>query len=240
MAPQDSLETSGDEARLRVRRIFEYLKALNEYRSPAKRRIQDQHWHLWLRDLPAHPSIQLASLGGGDSGTALSASETLITVGRPELSQAPPPPAAIREWLTAGWDDPGKPVGLQSSRNRSDASHASGVLERFDEDPGRVDQYDQWRAVRDEWASNEVVVRSAMRTFEVFYELYGRIQREAESYELVIGDGLLDWALPQGPVFHPVLLQPVQLEFEPAIPEFRVLQTQRPQELYTGLLLNLP
>ncbi|MEI9948322.1 MAG: AAA domain-containing protein [Pseudomonadota bacterium] len=240
MAPQNFPQTSDDEARVRIRRIFEYLKALNEYRSPAKRRIQDQPWHLWFSDLPAHPTIQLASHGEGEPATELTASETLITVRRPELTKAPPPPDAIREWLTVGWDDPVKPVGVQSSRNRSEASHASGTLERFEETPGRADQYERWRAVRDEWASNEVIARSAMRTFEVFYELYGRIQREGESYELVVGDGVLDWALPQGAVFHPVLLQPVQLEFEPEIPEFRILQTQRPQELYTGLLLNLP
>lgn len=44
--------------RERLTHVFQYLEALNQHRNPAKRQIREQLWTLWLKDLPAHPSIE--------------------------------------------------------------------------------------------------------------------------------------------------------------------------------------
>src|SRR5690242_3216094 len=48
-----------DDGRERVARVYRYLKALNQHRSPAVRRIEEQPWCKWLSELPSHPSIRL-------------------------------------------------------------------------------------------------------------------------------------------------------------------------------------
>ena len=45
----------------RIVQVFEYLKALNEHRNPAKRQIREQPWALWYSDLPDHPAIMLGA-----------------------------------------------------------------------------------------------------------------------------------------------------------------------------------
>ena len=55
-------------------------------------------------------------------------------------------------------------------------------------------------------------------------------------FELVLGDGNLVWRRSDGDAHHPVLLQTVQLEFDPDRPEFRITETDREVELYTALL----
>ncbi|QRK05241.1 AAA family ATPase [Archangium violaceum] len=78
-----------------------------------------------------------------------------------------------------------------------------------------------------------------MRLFEQLYALHGRLEREGERLELVLGDGILSWRRPDGGVFHPILLQRVQLEFNPSIPEFTVTDSGREVDLYSELFRTM-
>ena len=62
-----------------------------------------------------------------------------------------------------------------------------------------------------------------MKIFQRLYELRGRIERDSESVELLLGDGRLRWRTVAGVVDHPILLQRVELIFDPRIPEFQVV-----------------
>jgi hypothetical protein len=56
----------------------------------------------------------------------------------------------------------------------------------------------------------------------------------------VLGDGILSWRRPEGGVHHPVVLQRLQLEFDPGIPEFTLSETDHPVELYSALFRSMP
>jgi very-short-patch-repair endonuclease len=79
-----------------------------------------------------------------------------------------------------------------------------------------------------------------MKIFEDFYELYGRVEREAERVEIVLGDGILGWRRQEGTVRHPVLLQRLQLSFSPSVPEFTLTEAEHPVELYSALFQSMP
>src|SRR2546427_10403170 len=79
-----------------------------------------------------------------------------------------------------------------------------------------------------------------MKIFEQLYELYGRIEREAESIELVLGDGILSWKKLDGSIYHPSLLQRIHLAFNPSVPEFTLIETGREVELYSALFRSMP
>jgi len=111
---------------------------------------------------------------------------------------------------------------------------------RFGSDPKRVTALEQWKARRDLWATDERPARAAMKVFEDFYELYGRVEREAERVEIVLGDGILSWRRQEGTVHHPILLQRLQLSFSPSVPEFTLTETEHPVELYSVLFQSMP
>ena len=79
-----------------------------------------------------------------------------------------------------------------------------------------------------------------MDIFTKLYDLYARLEREGEDYELIVGDGLLEWSEPNLSIYHPVLLLRLQLEFEPSIPQFTLLETEQTSEIYSALLRLLP
>ena len=231
----------------RLLRVFRYLEALNEHRNPVKRHLGEQLWSLWVRDLPDHASVRrgvpavIESQGLAVSEDGLLAEtqdpDFVLKISRPRLSSPPAPPAGLEGWLEAGWEDPFKEVSPLESKN--EALLGTGRA-RFAADPKRVVAFQQWKGHRDQWAKEERPARAAMEIFEDFYELYGRVEREAERVELVLGDGILRWQRPEGTVHHPILLQRLQLSFNPSVPEFTLSETEHPVELYSALFQSMP
>ncbi|HZR27597.1 MAG TPA: AAA domain-containing protein [Terriglobales bacterium] len=256
-------------ARDKITRVFRYLEALNQHRNPVQRHLGSQPWRLWLHDLPCHSSIERgltragsAALNPDDAGLEddeiprvnvprievprIDAQRRdkpggggfVFKVRRPRLSAAPEPPREVLPWLKEGWDDPAKEVALHETRNEA-VRQGDVRAERFADNPARVAVFRRWKLQRDEWSENEAPARVSMKIFESLYELHGRMEREAERVELILGDGILSWPRAEGDIYHPVLLQRLQLEFNAAAPEFILSEAEYPVELYSALFQTL-
>lgn len=236
----DTIRTGRD----RLLRVFRYLEALNEHRNPVKRHLGEQLWSLWLKDLPDHQSVRRGAPAPTEQ-PGLQASDDgfrephdpdfVLKIARPRLSSPPVLPAILQGWLETSWEDPFKEVSLLESKNEASVGRM-----RFATDPKRIAAFEQWKEQRDQWAKDERPARTAMELFEDFYELYGRVEREAERVEIVLGDGILSWQRPEGTVHHPILLQRLQLSFSPSVPEFTLTETEHPVELYSSLFQSMP
>jgi len=234
-------------ARDKLTRVFRYLEALNQHRNPAKRQIHEQPWSLWLHGLPSHSTIKR---GAAKSSTSKSkpketqpaesdgVGDFLLKVQRPVLTRPPEPPDDIANWLEAGWDNPSEEIVFRESQAESDPSGSPRVA-RFEDDKARTVALQRWKLSRDEWAKSERPARAAMKIFETLYALYGRIEREAERVELVLGDGILSWRRAEGNIYHPILLQRLQLQFNAAVPEFTISEADHPVELYSALFQSM-
>ncbi len=235
-------------ARDKLTRVFRYLEALNQHRNPAKRQIREQPWSLWLHGLPSHPTIKRGAAKSSSSKTKAAkenqtgesdgVGEFLLKVQRPVLTRPPEPPDEIANWLEAGWDNPFEEITIRDAQTESDGSGSSRVA-RFEEDKARATALQRWKLSREEWAKSERPARAAMKIFETFYALYGRIEREAERVELVLGDGILSWRRAEGNIYHPILLQRLQLHFNAAVPEFTLSEADHPVELYSALFQTM-
>jgi very-short-patch-repair endonuclease len=234
----DSQEATS--AREKILRVFNYLKALNEYRNPATREIDEHTWSFWLDDLPDHPAIERLlrrkpvsdeATGTADQGDA----SVILRVQRPKLTQCPTPPKSLVQWLHRGWEKP-EEVNVRWIESLNETNRdGETVIVRFDDDKERVEAQAEWTAIRQEWRANELPARKAMQVFDQMYELHGRIERESERLDLVVGDGLLSWQRDDGNIFHPLLIQRVQLLFDPKLPEFTVVDADFGLELYTAI-----
>lgn len=217
-------------AKNRITQIYQYLEALDQRRNPPKSSIKDQPWVFWLRDLPKHPSVQIGTME--DSGF-------ILKLKRPPITHAPSPPKQIDDWVKPGWKDINGKLDVFESLNRTDQNNST-IIVRFDEDSLRVEQLQNWKAKWEQWQVNEKPAREALRFFERIYGLYGDIDRDSEKLELVLGDGILNWRLNSGDIHHPILLIRVQLEFDPEVPEFTLVETERPVEFYSALFRKHP
>src|SRR5713101_6375390 len=233
-------------ARDKLTRVFRYLEALNQHRNPAKRQIHEQPWSFRLRDLPDHPSIRRGAGKAGYSkmetgksqGTEDGGANFVLKVQRPRLTRAPEPPEEIAAWLEDGWADPSNGFTLRQTPEEAENSAEPRIV-TFASDPARPASLERWKLLRDEWVKTEKPARAAMKVFETFYALYGRIDREAERVELILGDGILSWRRTEGGIYHPILLQRLQLQFDASVPEFTLSEADHPVELYSALFQSM-
>jgi very-short-patch-repair endonuclease len=233
-------------ARDKLTRVFRYLEALNQHRNPAKRQIREQLWSLWLHGLPDHPCIRRGAgnphpskaKAGKTQSTDTGSEGFVLKVQRPVLTRPPEPPHETISWLEAGWDNPSEEILVHQSRNELDQTGNPRVV-NFDDDKARSTALQRWKLLRDGWAKSEKPARAAMKLFETLYALYGRIDREAERVELVLGDGILSWRRAEGDIYHPILLQRLQLHFNAAVPEFTISEADHPVELYSALFQSM-
>ncbi|MGC1675012.1 MAG: AAA domain-containing protein, partial [Candidatus Acidiferrales bacterium] len=231
-------------AREKLTRVFRYLEALNQHRNPAKRQLREQPWTLWMGDLPDHASVQRGAARASSSKAQAQNGQTIedpgyiLKVRRPRLTRPPDPPEEISAWLEDGWDDPWNSVAAQETQEDSE-NRAEPRIVKFADDPARSAALVRWKLIRDQWVESEKPARAAMKIFETFYALYGRIDREAERVELILGDGILSWRRAEGSIFHPILLQRLQLRFDASVPEFTLSEADHPVELYSALFQSM-
>lgn len=252
MARSEAQVTSSkhSEAHIKLTRVFRYLQALNLRRNPPKRDIGSQPWLLWFHDLPNHPCIRIGtvptkgedvedhdnnvateSMEGRDTSTA---ENFILKVKRPRLIPPPEPPTELIDWLQPGWQRFNGTVAVKPTG--SIMNRTTGEFVKFEDDPRRQSLLETWVAQRNRWLETERAAYQTMAVFEKLYALQAELEREAERLELMLGNGLLDWhPLTGSSVHHPILLQRLQLEFDPTIPEFTLIEADRPPELYTAL-----
>src|SRR6185437_6305444 len=114
--------------------------------------------------------------------------------------RSPGPPLELTPWLESGWDDPWRePAFIRTATEQTDTGET--ILVRFEDDPNRISAFNGWGKSRADWAKAEKPARTASRIFENLYEPHGRIEREAERVELVLGDGILSWRREEGGIY---------------------------------------
>lgn len=222
-------------ARRGVGQILRFLREFNQVRRPPKSELGRDDSMLWWSALPASGYVVRQSLE--DAGAVLTedvAEATLLSVTRPPgIPAAPGPGNECLAWLYPGWDDPKQQARFRTSRTNDD-----GTIDEIDEEThlGLL----VWQDTRDAWAVRVLPDVYALELFEMLWLLHGRLQREGELFDLVVGDGHVLWAVDGITINHPALLLPVDLEFEPAIPRFSVVQTSRPAEFAESIFRTEP
>ena len=155
-------------ARERLTQLFKFLKAYTDLRFPPVRDIAQQTRSLWLKDLPAHPSIELFR-DTGKSEDETEDSDIVLRLTRPVITQCPPPPAALAEWVKPGWQELSGKVEVQPTRNVIDRDGRT-LIERFDSDSRRPSLLRSWQQQREQWITNERPARESLALFQTVYE----------------------------------------------------------------------
>lgn len=165
----------------------------------------------------------------------------ILSVTRPTVTRCPPPPANIAGLVKPGWENIDFNVEIRTSMNVT-ASNNHMRAENFNDTTERVEAFTKWRNQRQQWKINEWPVRQSATLFQTIYEWFGICERAAEQIELLLGDGLLNCPDEGGNFNHQILLQRVELEFDPGKnhPQFTFRKRDRPPELYLEFLRALP
>jgi len=209
----------------KIKQIFRFLQELHYVKSPPVVDLALYEWKLSYDAVPRYASVQR-----GDAGSGF-----IIKVARPSESQCPRPSVAIEKWLKADWEQFGvEPEFYQ--RRKTTSVEGKEVVEAFEESPERVEAFEKWYEQRRAWETAEKQLHDALNVFLDLFELYGKFEREAERLQLFLADGILRIHKPDVVIQHPILLQRVELVFNPSVPEFLIKESSQGPELCTPLL----
>jgi len=257
----NSESLGGSTAKSRVTQIFQFLQEFYSLRTKTVLQISDQPWTQWIRDIPSHECVWVASdsdlqisraltVGtGGDANEEDDQADEinydlLLSIRRPALKQAPEPPDVLTSWLEDGWDNPANSASyileVQDSPDFLGEQTEDQVTIFFDDNPDRVSAWAEWIEIRNSWATTELPARNVNRIYERVFALHRELEREPETLELILGDGFLVCKNTRGEyVEHPILFQKVELRFDPLISQFELTQADSSPELYNALLQSI-
>lgn len=206
----------------RANRLFRFLKELHEVENTPPISLDRYSWSLTLDTLPKHPDVDFV----GYSSEAL---DYILRLALPKYVPPPKLPSLLNGWIEGSVDDASnQPVRVESLRSSDGEGEPRTIF--FADDPRREKEWQGWLQEWQTWASAELANIPARKVFEYFYALKGQLDREGDRLELVLGDGILSWSHLGKSVYHPILLQRVQLEFDPnnIKPEFRIVEADSP------------
>lgn len=229
------------QSRNRLSQTFKFLKELDQLRNPVSKDLSNLTVHR-LDNWPVHPCILInRSEDELENDSNLDPSETKdeaqIRIRRAGLTICEPPPEILEGWLKPNWQIWGNEVDVLRSRNYSDEERQS-VTVQFSDDPNRVSAFNEWKITRDKWIEAEEPAIEARKLFETIHALWTEFQRDGDRIELLLADGML--YIPELFVEYPILLQRVEIEFNPDIPEFSFNSGVSRAELNRPLLRMLP
>lgn len=216
----------------KVSNLFKFLKQYNNIKNPTVADIDLQNWNKWLDDIPIHEKIE-NNIYREDNDT-----DSILIVRKPEFINCPQPPLELNEWLEIGWNKFDEEVKVKASISKFEKDQITGeekiVEVNFEDDKDIVSKLEEWKNKRDSWAKKERITHDVDDMFNTLYTVYSTLKKESESLELVFGDGILA-CKNTNKIYHPVLLQKVNLIFDSNIPEFRIEISDKNPELYKSI-----
>ena len=256
MTPQSkvgSAMTSSDKAIS----LYQYIRELTALKQRIILNISEYPWTYAVADLPSSAQhIKICYRDRVESEEAPVDGNILLRVHKPEFQKCPLPDAELYEWLREGWDSFKNDVALRESIERSSKkgppvvqislfqddseSHASSdvIIERFDENKERVESYNTWKQLRDDWVQAQKIIDYTRQLFTKLYQVHIDLERESETLELVAANGFIrDRDNPA--LNHPIITRRVRTHFDAISNTVSIEDGEVETELNTTLFQNI-
>ncbi len=161
---------------------------------------------VWLADVPAHERATYDP--DAQDGC-------FLTLGKVKIAAPPEPDLEMRSWLVSQVID--KPGIEPELLRRREISHESGESETvlLTDHPGVVELFDHWQVRWRSWAERTRRDMEVLGLYRTVYDMYTQSSAVAETLEVVLGVGCLEWRAPRSEtVKRHILTVPVLIEFD--------------------------
>ena len=232
--------------------LFQFIKEMNKLKQKAILNMSEHPWSQTVSTLPCDPNniaIFYRDRVVSDDNVTSENSSVLLSICRPEFDKCPEPDVILLDWIKPGWDSFRNDVNVIDSREfelteeelelalaatDSDEEQLTTRIEYFTDNDKRVSAYNVWFTKRSEWVEKQKVTQATRSLFADLYRQYFELQRESETKELIVANGILcDKINPH--IKHPVLTKRVKLNYDPSVNTITIEEIYSSSELYTVL-----
>lgn len=219
--------------------LFKYIKELYAQKYKVIKDIKHQEWSCFVSDIPIdEDNIVLNYTDRTDSEEDMQNEETyLLRVSKPEFQSCPKPPESINGWIYPSWERftnlAGKIDVKTVNRNGEDTE------EKFEDNPQRLQDWSNWHKQRELWIIKQRKIDKTRNFFNQLYMNYIALERDSETIEIMVGQGIIAESEIKSGLYHPVLLKRLKMEFDSEKNIISILDTTVESEVYTMLLQEL-
>ena len=220
--------------------LFKYIKELYGQKYQIVTDVKSQQWYKFISDVPNDAEyITLNFLDRTSSDEEDTEGQSIILeVQKPEFDSCPAIPKTIENWVVDGWQRFANTVVKKEHQEKL----INGLLkvEHFTDDPNRVEDYNKWINLREQWVQIQQRIDRIRRFFNELYFIYSDLENDSEIIELMVGQGLLSCATDNlSRINHPILLKRVSMEFDSGKNILRIVDSNVDPEIYTMLLQRI-
>lgn len=255
--PLETMEHISDQNK--VVSLFQFIRELNRLKQKAILDFHDYPWARTLSDLPNDPdNISFFYRDRVENEELTDAGNILLSVHKPKFESCPEPDEIFSQWLKPGWDSFRNDAQYFELRFHTDFTTTtweySESCKRLEEDiegkefftdnAERMEAYNSWISIRSSWVTRQKTILKTKNLFADLYRLYFELQRESETMELIVANGILcDKNNPR--IKHPVLTKRVKINYDPAQNIVYIEEIDAQSELYSIVFqsmddINLP
>lgn len=231
----------------KVKILFEYLSELSMLRNKTVTDVKAQKWSLFFDDIPNdEKNIKVYSRDVYEDTE--SDSSVLLSVKKPNFQNCPNPQQAVLKWLKKDWEDFNNQdfiyqkleTDSEENINNSEENNTSREKVNYEylEESKDKKKVEEWILQRSEWAKEQKRIKRTRDFFSKLYIAYNLIERESETYEFVVGNGIIEDVNNRN-ISHPILLKRVKFEFDSNKNIIKVSDTDADSTLYTSLLKDI-
>lgn len=230
-----------DQQKEKVIDLLQFIREMSSLRTKIIKDIHEQKWSRFFNAIPQdEQNIMLNYRDRLETdGETSVAEEAILSVHKPALQPCPDPNGIFKDWLNSGWENFSGLATVKKTRAFPSTDAEQQIrYEDFSDSEVRVRLYDAWLKQRDIWAKKQQQIDVVRRFFIDLYQLYVDLERDAETIELMVGNGLL-MDQQKKIVHHPILLKKVKMKFDAEKNVLSICDTNAEPELYTTLLSGI-
>ena len=219
--------------------LFKYIKELCSLKYNVITDVNKQYWTCFLNDIPEDPENIIQYFRDRVEEEKNGDNLVLLEVKKPEFQKCPQPPESIIKWLMPGWDRFTNEAAYKDTiEEEVSATELANNIEHFRNDEVRIRTYEKWIADRARWVDRQQSINRTRRFFARLFQAYTDLERESETLEFMVGDGIIQDQNSQA-INHPILLKRVKFDFDAKENIIRISDTDTEPEIYTLLLQDM-
>ncbi len=194
--------------------LFAYLRELAKLRLSTVRDCRDYEEVLWFHEVPEEP--QCASIARSNEPDD---SEPWLKIERVDEPSCPEPPQICASWIdSSALRDSSAAPRLREEIARPNANpDEPPVLHSLRDHPNVKREWDAYVPEEWEpWAPKHRRWRTIQRVYDKLFSMHQMLKKSGETFEVVLGVGLLNWQMERGSrVFRHLLVGQASLQFDP-------------------------
>lgn len=219
--------------------LFQFVKELNKLKQKVVLNYTEYPWAKTVSSFPDDPeNIVVSYRDRVENDEVATSTSVLLSVHKPEFDKCPEPAKIFASWLQPGWESFRNDAPfiekkeLKASEETAVDEEVEPQFEYFSDIPARVEEYNLWLDERKTWVDKQKITLQTRNLFADLYRLYFELQRESETEELIVANGILcDKQNPK--IKHPVLTKRVKINYDPVANTVYIEEIESQAELYT-------